>query len=285
MIDSSARVDLVAIVGCVVLASTMRLAAQGSEQSNSQALQALQARPRVTLSVAGGSRIVTGPLDIYVELVNLSENDLSIHQIDLELPGEVEAARGMKVEQSLKFSEPMMQPGHQRLVHFRLPAEGANPWRMLTNPQLLAFAPGDYRYRVVVMFKVPPSKETAVSESGTLTMAPPLASLLWGGVLGSILLAMFVGAYRATRKPRSRRRRQFVETVLLAAAGAICAVIALILLRRLQGVELPVNITIADFYGGVVIGLFSFKIGDWLYSQLLALNESPDGSDPRSELT
>ena len=40
--------------------------------------------------------------------------------------------------------------------------------------------------------------------------------------------------------------------------------------RRLQGIQLPVNLTVADFYGGVVIGLFSFKIGDWLQSKLMS---------------
>ena len=55
---------------------------------------------------------------------------------------------------------------------------------------------------------------------------------------------------------------------MISVAGATSASIALLLLQRLKGLELPINLTITDFYGGVVIGLFSYKIGDWLHKEL-----------------
>jgi hypothetical protein len=58
------------------------------------------------------------------------------------------------------------------------------------------------------------------------------------------------------------------ETLTLAAAGGITAAIVIILLQRVKGLQLPLNLTVTDFYGGFVLGLFSYKIGDWLYIQL-----------------
>ncbi len=152
-------------------------------------------------------------------------------------------------------------------------------FRPLGNASLLTFVPGEYQLRAIVTFKVPPSNETTVTETTVVTLQPPLVSLIWGGIVGSLLLAAFVGTYRLVREPRDKRVRLLVQILFLAGAGAVCAVIALILLRRLQGVELPVNVTVADFYGGVVIGLFSFKIGDWLYVRLFGEGQQkPDSA-------
>ena len=219
----------------LAVAAAVSISGEEAATDHSEALRALQAKPRVSLAASGGSRVVTGPLDIYAELVNLSENDVSIQRVDLELPGEVEAARRMAAGLSQPGTDSMMQPGHQRLVHFRLPPSSIDLWTVLANPQLLTFVPGEYRYRVVVRFRVPPSKETAVSESGTLTLEPPLLSLIWGGVLGSVLLAAFVGTYRLVRNSRSRKRNLLVETALLALGGAVCAVIALLLPAGCRG--------------------------------------------------
>ena len=56
-------------------------------------------------------------------------------------------------------------------------------------------------------------------------------------------------------------------------AGSICAIIALILLRRVEAAALPVNLTITDFYGGIVLGLFSYKIGDYLYNSFFGRDD------------
>ena len=50
--------------------------------------------------------------------------------------------------------------------------------------------------------------------------------------------------------------------------GAITAAIFVLLTFRLKSDTLPLSVTVNDFYGGIVIGLFTFKIASWLYAQL-----------------
>ncbi len=266
--------------GAVVAAPTVR-ALSAARDSRAQegaaappagqsALDAMQARPRIVVTVRPGSRVVSSPLDVYVEITNLSDKDLTIQRIRLELPGELNAARGEASDDKERVTSPslLMNPGHQRLFVFNLPLREAGWLQSLANPHLLTFVPGQYPLRVVVTFHVPPATDNDLSETATLTLEPPLSSLAWGGAAGSILLALFIGTYRLVRHTAGRRLLLLAEMSLLAVAGAVCALIFVILLRRLQGVDLPVNATVADFYGGIVIGLCSFKIGDWLYAKL-----------------
>ena len=230
------------------------------------ALRALEVRPRVTVSVSQESHVVSSALDIYVELTNLRENDFTIERVELALPGAVDAARGDTSVRAVT-DKTIMNPGHVRLVRFKLDHRGGGLFAPIANPQLMTFTPGSYQARVVISFSVPPGKETTVTEIASFDLEPPLSSLLWGGVVGSLLLAAFMSTYRWVRR-KGASAPLLRSSAAVALAGVVCAIIALILLRRLQGVDLPVNLTVTDFYGGVIIGLFSYQIGDWLYEQL-----------------
>lgn len=88
--------------------------------------------------------------------------------------------------------------------------------------------------------------------------------------MGSVLLALFMGIYDYSRERFSRKTRDMLKKFLtISIAGATSAAIALLLMQRLKGLDLLINLTVTDFYGGVVIGLFSYKIGDWLHKELL----------------
>lgn len=115
-----------------------------------------------------------------------------------------------------------------------------------------------------------PPADSQVIEIAKITLEPPVSSLVWGGVMGSVLLALFMGIYDYSRERFSRKTRDMLKKFLtISIAGATSAAIALLLMQRLKGLDLPINLTVTDFYGGVVIGLFSYKIGDWLHKELL----------------
>jgi multisubunit Na+/H+ antiporter MnhB subunit len=97
---------------------------------------------------------------------------------------------------------------------------------------------------------------------------------MWGGVLGSLLLALFLGTYRYLRRKGERKLWQEVrEAFILFLAGSICAIIAILLLYRFKELPLPINVNVNDFYGAIVIGLFTYKLGDWLFEQFFGKTE------------
>ena len=101
-------------------------------------------------------------------------------------------------------------------------------------------------------------------------------------MLGSILLALFVGTYRYIRHIRSGSVLVLAgELVILVLAGSVCAIITIILLYRFKDLALPVQITVNDFYGGVVVGLFTYKLGDWLFTQLTGRGKGHADATPQ----
>lgn len=244
-------------------------------QVGREALEGIKKGPKVTVSVSQRSNAVTAPLDVYVQITNLTDTDVYIKKIEVLMPGEFVSVRADSkwTNPSSELTDQHLKPGYQRLVPFSISHHPVSLFSSLFNRRLLAFVPAVYDLRVVVTYQVPPEPASQATEVTKITLEPALSSLIWGGVLGAILLAVFVSVYRYVRPfPQNQPsvRKSIKEAVVIASGGAISAVIALLLLQRLKGLELPVNITITDFYGGLVLGLFSYKIGDWLYGQLSA---------------
>lgn len=55
-----------------------------------------------------------------------------------------------------------------------------------------------------------------------------------------------------------------VKYIFDAMKGAVSACVILLLMVRIKDLALPINISINDFFGGVVLGLLSYKLSDWL---------------------
>lgn len=95
-------------------------------------------------------------------------------------------------------------------------------------------------------------------------------SIFVGGVFGAMLLALFVLAERLLKNPDVRENwvRNVFVTLLMGLRGGLLAVIALLLGKTTQGIGSPVTLTVVDFSGGVLIGLFSYPLASWISSTL-----------------
>jgi len=95
-------------------------------------------------------------------------------------------------------------------------------------------------------------------------------SVFIGGVAGAMLLALFVLAERVLKNPDVRERwvRNLLVTMLMGLRGGVLAVIALLIGKTTQGVGSPVSLSVTDFTGGVLIGLFSYPLASWISSTL-----------------
>ncbi|MPT26453.1 MAG: hypothetical protein E2602_05925 [Achromobacter sp.] len=95
-------------------------------------------------------------------------------------------------------------------------------------------------------------------------------SIFVGGAVGAMLLAIFVWVERLLKNPEVRERwvRNIFLTLLTGLRGALLSAIALLLGQTTQGVGSPVVLTVSDFSGGVLIGLFSYPLAAWISSTL-----------------
>lgn len=96
------------------------------------------------------------------------------------------------------------------------------------------------------------------------------ASIFVGGVAGAMLLALFVLAERVLRNPEVREDwgKNLLVTLLMGLRGGAMAIIALLLSKTTQGVGSPVVLTVTDFAGGMLVGLFSYPLATWISSTL-----------------
>jgi len=269
-----------AVASAVAIVSLWGGLLQG--QVDRQALAGLQARPQVAISISQRSHAVTAPLDIYVQVTNLTQSDIFVKNVRVLMPGEFAAARANQglEDTTSDLSDQQLKPGYQRLVPFTISSQRMNWLTPVWNRRLLTFVPAEYDVSVRVTYNVPPERpDSQAIATAKIILEPPLSSVLWGGVAGATLLALFVGVYDFSRQGPSRKFWNALgKAVTISAAGSVSAAIAIILLQRLKGLELPINLTVTDFYGGVVVGLFSYKIGDWLHKELLG-GGTPDSSE------
>lgn len=237
-------------------------------QVGTLALGGLQDRLQVALSVSQRSEEVTAGMDIYVEIVNLTEKNVIVEDVEIILPAEVRAIRGNEDLSPKLSSNRQLNPGNGIQVPLRIPDHPTSLYEPLSNHRLLFFFPGDYEVWARVRYSIPPATPTDVLEIVTIQLKPPLSSLLWGGALGALLSSGFIVLYGGLRNTIVSIKKCVQQIVLLFVMGALVSLIALLLIYRIQDLQLPVAVSINDFYGSVVLGLFSAKAGEWLYDLL-----------------
>ena len=144
--------------------------------------------------------------------------------------------------------------------------------RLLYWYHYLTFEPGDYPFVAKFKYNRAGSTDTQfIEREFSVPLRPPLAVVVVGASFGALLLALFLlamGFWNRDSNAKSSHLELIGRAAGILAIGAISAVIFVILTFRLKSDTLPISITVNDFYGGVVIGLFTFKISNWLYVQL-----------------
>lgn len=122
-----------------------------------------------------------------------------------------------------------------------------------------------------------PSVKISVAEIGDATFFPnpvsvrsPEWTIFAGGVIGAMLLAIFVAAERILKNPTERAQwpQTLWVTLVMGLRGGLMAIVALLLGKTTQGVGSPVSLSVEDFAGGVLIGLFSYPLASWISSTL-----------------
>ncbi len=239
-----------------------------------EARSALQNRPYLSVHIYQAEASITAALDIDVVLTNLQSKEFEVDSVVIFLPERMKSIRPALNTKLIETVEPL-PPGSQRTYRLAVPSVEI-PWqKYFYETETLLLAPGDYVVKGLVKYHT--SGETArhsMEQTAPITLAPPLSAVVRGGILGALFLAVFVPAYRKLRAAKTGKptptEKPLAQAITFFLAGSVVSTITILLLQRLGNLDLPIMITVKDYLGGMVIGLFSYKIGDALYGQLFS---------------
>ena len=222
----------------------------------------------LSVTVSGDAMNRTGqPVFVDFTIKNISSDDLLLKNVSIELDatardrfdagtatcalqqhGEILLKKGTALQQGCRFE---MKP----IGAIRAMSE----WRN-------ALFAADVRYIVVANIDVLGD----FRYYPTITLKANEASIFVGGFAGALLLAVFVWVQKLIAEPEARQNwgRNFGYTLLLGLRGAIMAIIALLIGKTTQGAGSPVALTVVDFSGGLLIGIFSYPLASWMADAL-----------------
>ncbi len=231
--------------------------------------------PTLQLTIYQTSKSINAPLDSEIVLINLTNKAYDIKSVKLFLPQSLSAIRP-------DFNEIITDELHaiggedERIYSFGIPRVDMPIVESLFDSETLFFVPGKYRLRAEVVLKESGTEKGIRNLYATteLTLEPPLSAVLRGGVIGALLLALFVPAYRILYKRQhddnqgaGALRFAFGQFVVYFLSGSVVSITAILLIHRIGSANLPISITVNDYLGGIIVGLFSYVIGNALYNQ------------------
>jgi len=229
--------------------------------------------PLLSMEIHRVKRAVTSDFDIDIKLTNLTDKAIDVKEVKVLLPEVIASTRGSQLE---KFRTDLhtVSRGNEKIYRLHIPVYHKTLLAALLDPVTLFFVPGTYILRSEAVFTESGGKGSqSIYAQQDLSLEAPLSALLRGGVLGALLLALFVPAYRALKSLHSGERMSatigglFFQGLLFLLSGSVVSITAILLLQRIGNLELPITLDVNDYLGGVVIGLFSYPVGNALYDR------------------
>ncbi len=209
-------------------------------------------------------------MDIDVSIVNLTDKTFDIDNVSIQFPESLIAVR--ENFSAVVTDEVDSIGGSAELIYSkRLPRAKLPLWESIIDTETLFFTPGTYQLRAEAEVKLAGADSVVrrIYATTEIVLEAPLSASIRGGVIGALLLALFVPSYRAVRASGQKRRIVDVakQAMVYLVAGSVVSTTAILVVYRLGSVSLPISITVNDYLGGIIVGLFSYVIGDALYAQ------------------
>lgn len=232
-----------------------------------EALKYLYVQPEIKVIVQQTDRVIASPLCISAHITNLTDSNMALVGAQVDFP-EMAIGREINNPVDLVFSNTEdLESGGTIIGTARFAAAKSHWYFPFSNLSLLFFKPAEYEARVIITYKVFERNQTMIEKTVKVTLEPPLNSILWGSILGSLLLALYISLHKR-RKENLPWKTALSRFLSVALTGIVSGIIIVFLLFRFKNLDLPVTITVTDFFGGLVLGLFTYKLGDWLYGKL-----------------
>jgi hypothetical protein len=279
--------------------ATMAAAADNSANADTNSNEDTR-RPTVELVVLNSSASATSSIDFEVSVSNPTSLAYVVDQVLIYFPGAlVETRRSAMVTPKaesgailtsdgtfdLRITADTLLAGSIRVYRGTFPAYDRSVAAAVFDRSTFLFVPGDFPVRATVKVSLADQPVTHYPwAKATVHLQAPLSASLRGGLLGAILLALFVPAYELLQlrgrigiEPIHALRQFFV----FALSGCVVATAGILVIYRLGSSDFPITIQITDWLGGFVVGLFSYPIGKKLHSMLFP--DDTSGSDPKGD--
>ena len=147
---------------------------------------------------------------------------------------------------------------------------------LASNWSTLTFKPGKYQIHAIARLRqVDQDGENMGDYITSSIVEVDLHPSIWQVVLGVLLGAFLLAAFRiiSGHHPKPSRKPTLFHGILQGAgltfSGWIAGSMLVFMTFRMSDVGFPIAISVSDFYGGVVVGLFSYLSALWLLEKLL----------------
>lgn len=219
--------------------------------------------------------------NIAFRLVNATQEAVIFRSFDLK---PLEEPGGLKVaDECLKQVQTTIGANGTRLIICQMHSESFRDslssflQSLFSSWSLVTLQPGDYRFVATAEYRRSDLSTSTCNTIITMKIRPTIWQVCFGAAFGALLLVLFAFSSPRIRMLMALRDRLesatwfgrwVVEPFALWVGASVASSIFIFLTYRLKDVSGPFTITVNDFYGGVVLGLFGVFLADWLAGKL-----------------
>lgn len=162
---------------------------------------------------------------------------------------------------------------------------------MVSRWSLLTLAPGEYQFVATANARSDAGEETitlGTSKAIPVRLSPTVWQAIFGAMLGSLLMVVFwlssprvrahVGVETAGLTGLTSILKSMGRAAALWCGSTTAAAISIFLTFRMKDASLPFTLSVNDFYGGLVVGLFGVVLTNWLGPKLFDRSPPTDSS-------
>lgn len=223
---------------------------------------------KITLTT-GDRVLMRESIAVLVRVENLSsKNTLTLQSIDVDALPPLKKAYPSKCLKE-NFETISILPGDSRSISCELKPNIEARNIFLINRQ--------NEFHLLVTSKLA-SKSDSNQFLHPIKIYKPETDVIFGSIIGVILLSVFLAIHGirtdsnlqiAGFKIESNRFFIFIKYLLLdTISGAITAIFLLALTHSSKSSAAPINISVEDFWGGLVIGIFSIPLSKWIVQKV-----------------
>jgi len=175
-----------------------------------------------------------------------------------------------------------LQPGKQAYFHLGVPK-----MKKRFSWDEMFFRRDNYAMQAFAMYQAPGDNENNLRVARVetaLEFRPSLLAPLSGVIVGTFLVSVFIGLRRTAKfatalqstgmKPQAvhwaAAKHWLANTGRVWISGLISGMILVVVLNQTDTQQLPVTVSINDFWGGAFLGLVAYKLADWLDEKFFA---------------
>jgi hypothetical protein len=169
--------------------------------------------PTLSMEIHRVKRTMISDFDIDIKLTNLTDKAIDVREVRVLLPEVIASTRGTELEK-FRTDVHTVSRGNEKIYRVHFPAYHKTFLSTLFDPSTFFFAPGKYILKSEIVFTESGGKGNQnIYAQYELQLEAPLSALLRGGVLGALLLALFVPAYRSLQSLRSGGRTNVTRNI------------------------------------------------------------------------